>query len=162
MWFCRNCETLNEENNNVCLLCGTRRMQPASATKAEKAEPQTGANYRFTNQIQSNIRQTGENEKRNSNEEDDNNNARRIYILLFIGSSFIVCSIILTIISFTNSSLGAFFIYPSIGACYIGAIILYIADRIGRVLPKIFGWLIIIALIAYLIVPYLLAFSNII
>ena len=47
MWYCKRCETMNEESNSVCSLCGTLRTTPEPAVKQSKAEPQMGANYRY-------------------------------------------------------------------------------------------------------------------
>lgn len=74
---------------------------------------------------------------------------RRINTLMKVGVIFIALSIILTVIWYYGM-LGGIFPILTMVTCYIGAIILYIADRIGRVLPKLFGWLILFVLTAFL------------
>lgn len=63
MWSCKRCETMNEESNSVCSLCGTLRTTPDSAAKQAKAEPQMGANYRYAQSAGQSAPRTGREEK---------------------------------------------------------------------------------------------------
>lgn len=64
MWNCKWCDTINEESQSVCSLCGAHRIQPEPAEKQEKAEPRTGANYRYEKQSEPGGSRTGESEKK--------------------------------------------------------------------------------------------------
>lgn len=64
MWSCKWCDTINEESQSVCSLCGAHRIQPEPAVQQEKAEPQTGANYRYEKQSEPGGPRTGVSEKK--------------------------------------------------------------------------------------------------
>ena len=63
MWSCKKCETLNEESNRVCMLCGALRMTPEYAAEQAKTEPQTGANYHYAQSAGQSVPRTGSEEK---------------------------------------------------------------------------------------------------
>ena len=62
MWSCKKCETLNEESNHICSLCGALRMTSESAAEQAKTGAQTGANYRYANSADGNTRVRKESE----------------------------------------------------------------------------------------------------
>ena len=63
MWSCKRCETMNEESNSGCSLCGTLRTTPEPGAKQAKAEPQMGANYRYAQSAGQSAPRTGSEEK---------------------------------------------------------------------------------------------------
>ncbi|MEN6636455.1 MAG: carboxypeptidase regulatory-like domain-containing protein [Clostridiaceae bacterium] len=63
MWSCKKCETLNEEGNSVCMLCGALRMTPEPTAKQAQTEPQPGANYRYAQPAGKSAPRTGSEEK---------------------------------------------------------------------------------------------------